>query len=351
MRRPLSLLGLGLALLCADAAAEKVRVGWCNRSINASAAPFAVAVKMGWFAHEGIDLDLVALAGSTECVKFVATRDVAYALAAPEPVALMRAQGVRMKAFYTAYPGFIYGVVVPVASPVRSVADLRGKAIGVTAMGSVGVTVAKAQVASAGLDPERDVRLVVAGEGAQAAQLLRMGQVDALSEFDTQYAMVETTGVKLRRLPAAEMERFPSNGFVALEETLAKSRAQAVGLARAYARATVFTLANPEAAVRMLWEVYPQTRATGKDEATALHDDVRTLEARLEHMRLEKSGATRWGQAMEPLYNAYGEFLQKWGLTKQKMGAADLATNALIADINAFDAAAASAAAKAWKPR
>ncbi len=351
MKPRLLVLGCALTLLSLPANADKLRVGWCNRSLNPSAAPFAVAVKMGWFAKDGIDLDLIPLAGSTECVKFVATRDVAYALAAPEPLALIRSQGVKAKIYYTAYQGFIYGIAVPVGSPVKGFAELKGKVVGVTAMGSVGVTVAKAQVASAGLDPERDIRLVVAGEGAQAAQLLRTNQVDALSEFDTQYAMVETTGMKLRRLPSPELAHFPSNGFVALEETLKVNRKQAIALAQGYARGTLFALANPEAAVRILWEVYPQTRPTGKDEATALRDDLLTLQARLEHVKLAKSGATQWGQSVEASYTAYLDFLQKWGLTKERATAADVTTNALIPEINAFDAAAPAAAAKAWKVR
>ena len=44
-------------------------------------------------------------------------------------------------------------------------------------MGS-GVLFAKGAVANAGLDPERDIRIVVAGEGAQTAAMIRSKQVD-----------------------------------------------------------------------------------------------------------------------------------------------------------------------------
>ena len=39
----------------------------------------------------------------------------------------------------------------------------------------------------------------------------------------------------------------------------------------------MFAIANPEAAVRMVYEVFPQTKPTGKDEATAIRDDVKVL--------------------------------------------------------------------------
>ena len=59
-----------------------------------------------------------------------------------------------------------------------------------------------------------------------------------------------------------------------------------MALARGYAKGTVFAIANPEAAIRILWEIYPQTKSTGKDEATALRDDLITLEARAQKLAL-----------------------------------------------------------------
>ncbi len=91
--------------------------------------------------------------------------------------------------------------------------------------------------------------------------------------------------------------------------------------------------------MRALWEVFPQTKATGKDEATALKDDVKVLEARAHAWQLEAGGATKWGENSEANYAAYVDFLLKWGVLKQKVEAADIITNELIDDINKFDPA------------
>jgi NitT/TauT family transport system substrate-binding protein len=37
----------------------------------------------------------------------------------------------------------------------------------------------------------------------------------------------------------------------------------------------IFAMANPEAAVRILWEIFPQTKPTGIDEVTALTNEVK----------------------------------------------------------------------------
>ena len=326
-----------------------VRVAWCAKTVSSAAAPYAIATKMGWFAKDGVKVELVPMPGSTDCVKAVATKDVQYGVPSIEPVAIIRPQGVKIKNFYTAYQANIYGIAVPEDSPIKTFADLKGKKIGVTSMASAGVIVARALAKNNGFDPDKDVSIVVAGEAAQTAALLRNKQVDALSQFDTQYALTENAGAKLRLLDAKDIAIFPSNGFIALEERLANNRAEAVAVARGYAMGTVFAIANPEAAIRILWEVFPQTKATGKTEADAMKDDVKTLEARAKSWRLESVGAKKWGENLVPNYEKYAEFLFKNGVLKQQVPGADLVTNDLIDDINKFDAKEVEAQAKGWK--
>jgi len=344
---------LSAMLLAASAnlaqAQTTVRVAWCAKTVSSAAAPYAIATKMGWFAKDGIKIELVPMPGSTDCVKAVATKDVSYGVPSIEPVAIIRQQGIKIKNYYTAYQANIYGIAVPEDSAIKTFADLKGKTIGVTSMASAGVIIARALAANNGFNPDKDISIVVAGEAAQTAALLRSHQVDALSQFDTQYALTENAGAKLRMLDTSEIAKFPSNGFIALEDTLVNKRAEAVAVGKGYAMGTVFALANPEAAIRILWEVFPQTKATGKDEATAMRDDVKTLEARAKSWKLESVGAKKWGENIVQNYDAYGDFLVKNGVLKQKIPGTDLVTNDLIDDINKFDAGEIERQAKGWK--
>ena len=346
-------LALGLAATTAPAFAEvrTVRVGWCAKTVSSAAAPFAIAQKMGWFEKDGIKVELVPLPGSTDCVKLMATKDVHVSLPSVEPLAIIRPQGVKAKFFYTAYQGNIYGIAVPADSPVKTMADLKGKKIGVTSMASAGVILARALAKAAGLDPETDISIVVAGESAQTAALLRSKQVDALSQFDTQYALTMNAGAKLRFLDHPEIKKFPSNGFVALEDYLKTNRKDAIALARGYAMGTVFAIANPEAAIRILWSEFPQTKAMGKDEATALKDDLLTLEARAKNWRFEPVDGRRWGDNVEKNYQAYLDWLLAQGVLKAKADAKDLVTNELLDEVNKFNPDAIRADAKAYKAK
>jgi len=271
------------------------------------------------------------------------------ALPSVEPLAILRPQGVKAKFFYTAYQTNTYGIAVPVDSPIQKHADLKGKTIGVTNMSSAGVIIARAQAAAAGLNPDTDITIVVAGEGAQPAVMLKNKQVDALSQFDTQYALTEIAGVKLRLLDTSAIARHPANGFIALEETIKNQRKELIGLGRAYAKGEVFAIANPEAAVRLVYEVFPQTKPTGKDEATAVRDDVKVLSARMEHWKLAPAGVKQWGENSVTNYKDYAAFMLKWNIIKQPVDSNDLITNELIDEMNKFDAAKITAEAKSYK--
>ncbi len=353
------LIGLGAALaavtgIFAATAAEAqttVRVGWCARTISSAAAPFAIATKLGWYEKLGVKVELVPLPGSGDCAKFVATGETLLALPSVEPVVVMRGQGAKIKTYYTAYLGNIYGLAVPVDSPIKSMADLKGKKIGVISMASASAIIVRALAKEEGMDPNKDISVVVAGEAGQTAALVRNGSVDALSQFDTQYALVENAGVKLRRLKHPSIDKFPSNGFIAMEATLKDKRKEAVAIAQGYAMGTLFAITNPEAAVRILWEMWPQTKSTSKDEATALKHDISTRNARAASWRRESVGAKRWGENLVENYQAYFDWLLENGTIKEKASAKDVLDNSLLDEINKFDTAAVVKAAKEWKAK
>jgi len=103
-------------------------------------------------------------------------------------------------------------------------------------------------------------------------------------------------------------------------------------------------------AVRILWEVFPQTKPTGTDEATALGNEIKVLNARAQTWRLDADnmGITRWGESVVANYQAYYDWLLQQKVIGQKLNAADVLTNELIDDINAFDAGEVADMAKGY---
>jgi len=85
------LAGLVIAAGGFEASAQTtIRVGFCAKTVSAAgAAAIAVATKMGWFAKDGVKVELVPMAGSGDCVKAVATKDVLFSIPSIEPLAVI----------------------------------------------------------------------------------------------------------------------------------------------------------------------------------------------------------------------------------------------------------------------
>ena len=320
--------------ICGTATAqERVRVGWCTSVLTYGVVPFAVAIKLGWYKALGIDLEIVNFAGSSDCVRNIATGEVLAAVPTIEPVAILHLTGVKTQVFYTAFRRNIFGLAVPADSTIKAYADLKGKKIGVTSMASAGVVVARSVAASAGLDPDRDIRIVVSGQPAQSAVLLRRHDIDAVSQWDVQYTLMGLAGVPMRAIGDPELDAFPANSFVALPETIKAKPDLLTRLARGYAMGTLYAIRNPRAASEIFQAVYPQVVPTGMDGAQALEQATALLKTITPKLSLEDAGA-KWGESNLETYQRYLDWLVRAGVLKQRLGAQDIVTNELIAPIN-----------------
>src|SRR5205807_977001 len=78
--------------------------------------------------------------------------------------------------------------------------------------------------------------------------------------WDTLQASMENGGLQLRRLDLPIVHEMLGQTLAASDEYLAANPDVLIGVARGIARATVFGLANPEAAVRIHWRLYPASK-------------------------------------------------------------------------------------------
>jgi NitT/TauT family transport system substrate-binding protein len=113
----------------------------------------------------------------------------------------------------------------------------------------------------------------------------------------------------------------------------------AVAPGRNYAKGTIFTIANPEAAVKIFGKHNPSAKPTGKSDEKALREGVSVLQARIANWKLEQAGVSRWGENNIQNSAGYIQFLSEQGLLAEGVSAWDLATNQWIDKINSFDCA------------
>jgi NitT/TauT family transport system substrate-binding protein len=122
-----------------------------------------------------------------------------------------------------------------------------------------------------GREVGKDVELVPVGVGTPAVLAFREQKGDALNLFDAQYATLETQGTAIRRLPMPQKYLdLVSNGLVAHADSIKNDPRLLVRFGRALAKTTVFCEATRAACVKAFWQVHPNQKPTGGDEATNL---------------------------------------------------------------------------------
>ncbi len=107
----------------------------------------------------------------------------------------MQAKGVKLRAFVLQgrAPQVVLGVNPKTMPNFKTVADLKGKKIGVTAPGSSTNVMANFVLAKAGLKPS-DVSIIGVGAASGAVAAMRAGQIDAISNLDPVITLLQRSG-------------------------------------------------------------------------------------------------------------------------------------------------------------
>ncbi len=154
-------------------AEEKVRVAISN--FSASYIPMYLAQKRGYFAEEGLTVEIILMAGLTGTRALIGNS--VELGSASNPTAAV--QGAKLKILmvfndkppgeFMAQPGF------------KSVAELRGKRIGGSTVGSLDYGWLKEVLPKFGLQLEKDFNFVPVGSTSSRYVALRAGSIDAAS--------------------------------------------------------------------------------------------------------------------------------------------------------------------------
>jgi len=341
----------GAAGLAQDKPLKKVVFAVTTKDISVGhSAHSSLPQALGYWKEEGLDVMVTSVEGSAAGMQQLAAGNLQIVSLGPEEIVIGREKGVKIKGFYVQARETIYRLVVPADSPLQKVADLKGKTIGVPSLASGSVPFAKALVASVGIDPEKDVKILAVGVGAPGRLALQQKTVDCLALWDTLQASIENSGMQLRRLDLPMVHEMLGQTLATRDDQVTENTAMLVGFARGVAKATVFALANPEAAVRIHWKVYPETKPQTGDEAKALKDALNVFNARFMLQRVDNRPDPRFGIGTLAQWEKLKSIFKDQKVIEGTVPAADLYSAALVDQINKFDRAAIVAQAKAYKP-
>ena len=154
--------------------------------------PLTVAEQLGYFKAEGLDLKIVDFAGGSQALRALIGGSADVVNGAFEHTINMQAKGQRLRAVVLMgrAPQIVLGVNPKTMPNFKTVADLKGKKIGVTAPGSSTNVMVNFVLAKAGLKPS-DVSIIGVGAGSGAVAAMRSGQIDALSNLDPVISLLQ----------------------------------------------------------------------------------------------------------------------------------------------------------------
>ena len=147
--------------------------------------PLTIAERLGFFKAEGLDIRIVDFAGGSPALRALLGGSADVVSGAFEHTVNMQAKGQRLRAIVLMgrAPQIVLGVNPRTLPNFKSVADLRGKKIGVTSPGGSTNVMANFVLAKAGVKPG-EVRFIGVGTGTGAVAAMRSGQIDAISNLD-----------------------------------------------------------------------------------------------------------------------------------------------------------------------
>jgi NitT/TauT family transport system substrate-binding protein len=170
----------GASLVAAGAAAPRAvraaqpsaKIGTAVLGDYSMAGPVIVALEKGFFGQEGVNVEFVPFRGGPDLLKAVLAGDVLVAVSGSTDILVFREAGSPIKMIATHTEGNHF--TLNVAPDVAALADLKGKAVGITRPGSTTWIFARMLAKQQGWAPDRDLKIVSLGAlDAQLAALSR----------------------------------------------------------------------------------------------------------------------------------------------------------------------------------
>jgi NitT/TauT family transport system substrate-binding protein len=157
--------------------------------------PLTIAEQLKYFQAEGLEVEIVDFAGGAKALQAVVGGSADVVSGAFEHTLNMQAKGQPMRAFVLQgrAPQIVLGVSTKTMPGFKSIADLKGKKIGVTAPGSSTNILANFVLGKAGIKPG-EVSIIGVGASQGAVAAVRSGQIDAISNLDPVITILQRSG-------------------------------------------------------------------------------------------------------------------------------------------------------------
>jgi NitT/TauT family transport system substrate-binding protein len=245
------------------AAAEKVRLS--ISALDVSFLTAGIAQKRGFFRDEGLDVEVIRMNANVS-VTALSTGDIDYSMVFASIIrGAMR--GLPMKVVASFMDSSTHMLI---ARPeYKSIKDLRGKTLGVSTFGATADVTARMMFRQAGIDPEKELRIISLGTDRARFSALKEGIVDVAVISPP----ADSEGVKLGfqvLARAYDLFKFPFTGIGVSAKKLKENPDEIKRVVKALIRSNRYVRQNREGTIQTLAE----WGRTDRESASASYDST-----------------------------------------------------------------------------
>jgi NitT/TauT family transport system substrate-binding protein len=288
----------------------------------------------GLFKAEHLDVDKQYAGGASACAQLAASGKADICATSIEPTILGYDKGVRLQVFLSRVHEYEYVLAVLDDSPIRTLADFKGKDIGEPNAGSTTEVSANDMLSGAGLK-KSDYNFVPVGVAAQALTAVSSHRVAGLSTDAVALAGdAAVAHLKFRIFRDPILDSIPNASFEARPDVIANKGDLLKRYARAIVKAALLIRENPQVAAR--YALMGENIVTGVTPE-ALAREVSVLNALQNNLAGADPANARIGYTPVSGIALYCQFLYNAGLTSTLVPASAVVTNQFIPYANDFD--------------
>jgi NitT/TauT family transport system substrate-binding protein len=247
--KPILVLGFLLVMLTAASASAQLRkVRFSVSAASIAEVPFRIAQVKGFYRDEGLDVEVIMIRGAVG-MQALLGGSVDFTSASGSTIAAaVRGLPVKLVFIASAQPQFD----LMAQKEIRSVADLKGKNIGIPSRGAAIDLLSQLIVQKNGLTPNKDVISLVVGGQEDTVLALRTGRIAAALLTPPRPLILQREGFNRIAYSGDYMPTYPSGGIGVTDQKLKTAPEDVLAFVKGSVRGLQFARQNRAEAMKIL---------------------------------------------------------------------------------------------------
>jgi len=248
----LSILTLVLIGFSSPAFCQLKKVRFSVAAPSIAEMPFRIAQTKGFYRDEGLDVEVIFIRGAVG-MQALLGGSVDFSSASGSTIAAA-VRGIPVKLVFIASAKPQFDMVA--LKEIRSIADLKGKYIGISSRGGAIDLLTQLMVQKHGLTPNKDVTSLVIGGQEDTVLALRTGRIAAALLTPPRPLMLAREGFNRIGYSGDYMPTYPSGGIGVTDDTIKNKPNELYAFVKASVRGLQFARQNRSEAKKILTDYF-----------------------------------------------------------------------------------------------